>query len=285
MLVQRWIYANPTHIPTHSASFAFSPGNSIVQCAARHTGARWMLKMDVSDFFGSITELQVYRVFKELGYQPLVSFELARLCTHLLKRSEKYKMKQWRAWPRKVIGGYRNMLVGRLPQGAPSSPMLSNLVMLKIDQKISEVARIAGMIYTRYSDDLTFSTRDNDFNRDGAKILLAEVSQILKSSGLYPKKSKTVVVPPGARKVVLGLIVDGDMPRLPRALKDKLKQHLYYLKKVGPFEHAKARQFDTVGGMYRHIGGLIDFAKMVEPEYAANLLAEFNAVSWPMDSA
>jgi RNA-directed DNA polymerase len=63
-----------------------------------------------------------------------------------------------------------------------------------------------------------------------------------------------------------------------------LRQHLYYLKKLGPIEHAKARQFDTLGGMYRHIRGLIDFANIVEPDYAAGRLAEFNAIDGPMDS-
>lgn len=284
MTVQRWIAHHILReIPVHQSSFAFSPGNSIVQCAARHTGARWIVKMDVADFFGSITEIQVYRVFKGLGYQPLVAFELARICTHQLERSRKHLLKSWQVWrPRAAIPNYQNRTMGRLPQGAPTSPMLSNLVMRDIDPILAAVARKAGMTYTRYSDDLTFSTRDSDFERAKALLMIQEISSTLKSFGLFPKKKKTVVVPPGARKVVLGLLVDGDIPRLPPAFKDLLRQHLYYLKKVGPFEHAKARNFETVGGMYRHIRGLIDFAKMVEPVYASKQIAIFNSVNWPM---
>ena len=83
MMVQRWIATyilNPQ--PVHHCSFAFKPKASIVRCAARHVGARWLIKLDVAGFFGSITEIQVYRVFRSLGYQPLVAFELARLTTH-----------------------------------------------------------------------------------------------------------------------------------------------------------------------------------------------------------
>lgn len=284
MQVQRWIATHVLRsIPTHTASYAFSPENSIAKCAFRHRRARWIVKMDVADFFGSVTELQVYRVFKSLGYQPLISFELARICTHEPENSKKHLLKSWQVlWPRKKIESYQREHMGRLPQGAPTSPMLSNLIMREIDTKIEAVSCTYGVVYTRYSDDLTFSTRSNLFDRTRAKSLIADVSVILKASGFFPQRRKCVVVPPGARKIVLGLVVDDVATRLPRKFKSKLRQHLYYLKMLGPFEHAKARQFDTLGGMYRHIRGLIDFANMVEPDYAAARLAEFNSVSWPM---
>ena len=88
MQVQRWIAAhilNP--LPVHHCSFAFKPGSSIIKCAARHTGARWLVKMDIAGFFSSISEIQVYRVFLSLGYQPLVAFELARLSLQEHERS------------------------------------------------------------------------------------------------------------------------------------------------------------------------------------------------------
>jgi RNA-directed DNA polymerase len=75
------------HMSPHPASMAFSRGNSIRDAAAPHSGARWLIKMDIMNFFESVTERQVYRVFEDIGYEPLVAFELARLCTRLGARS------------------------------------------------------------------------------------------------------------------------------------------------------------------------------------------------------
>ena len=101
------------------------------------------------------------------------------------------------------------------------------------------------------------------------------------ASGLRLNGGKTTIVPPGSRKVVLGLLVDGDAPALPREFRSLLRQHLYYLEKFKPIAHAKARNFDTVSGMRRHIRGLIDFAAMVDSAYASTLLNRFNKIEWP----
>jgi RNA-directed DNA polymerase len=161
MRVQRWIAAHVLNKQAvHHCSFAFSPGSSIWKCANRHTGARWLVKMDVAAFFGSISEIQVYRVFQDIGYQPLVAFELARLVTHAPISSARYELPQWRARNHpSPIASYRSGRVGYLPQGAPTSPMLSNLIMRDIDKQIEAIAKSVGVRYTRYSDDITFSTR------------------------------------------------------------------------------------------------------------------------------
>jgi RNA-directed DNA polymerase len=67
-----------------------------------------------------------------------------------------------------------------------------------------------------------------------------------------------------------------------REYKDNLRQHICYLEKYGPVEHTHARNFDSVWGMKSHIRGLIDFAKMVEADYAEGLLARFKAIDWPV---
>jgi RNA-directed DNA polymerase len=282
MRVQRWINVHILSIlPTHHCSFAFSPKSSIVLCAARHCGARWLVKLDVSGFFGSISEIQVYRVFRAAGYQPLIAFELARLTTIAPSRSPRYASPIWRVrgGPR-AIESYANRDIGFLPQGAPSSPMLSNLIMRDCDSKIEAIAKARGVHYTRYSDDLTFSTRA-EFDRDQARGLINDVTRVLRKIGLRPNARKTVVVPPGGRKVVLGLLVDGAKPKLSREFRSLLRQHLYYLTRFGPAAHAKHREFDSIWGMYRHVRGQIDFAKMVDPTFAAALRVQFEKISWP----
>jgi RNA-directed DNA polymerase len=283
MQVQRWLakyVLNP--LPVHHCSYAFKPGSSIIKCAARHTGAQWLVKMDVAGFFSSISEIQAYRVFNNLGYQPLVAFELARLTTYAPINSPRYYLPRWSAWESdRTISDYTFKGMGYLPQGAPTSPMLSNLVMPEIDAEIEKVAKAAGLRYTRYSDDLTFSTHSSDFNRGTAANLIGKVTRILVRIGLFPQHRKTVIIPPGARKIVLGLLVDGAPPRLPREFRSDLRQHIYYLEKFGPVEHAKARKFDTVFGMYNHIRGLIDFARMVEKPYGDAMFSRLQAVDWP----
>lgn len=285
MKAQRWIAAHILNsLPIHHCSFAFKPESSIYRCAARHCRARWLVKMDVSGFFGSINEIQVYHVFRQAAYQPLVAFELARLCTHAPEGSSRYKDPTWQA-PRhpSPIVDYHTSQIGFLPQGAPTSPMLSNLVMRDADAAIEAIAKAAGLRYTRYSDDLTFST-SADFDRRRAKTLINEVTRVLARKGLSPNPRKTVVVPPGSRKVVLGLLVDGGRPTLTREFRSTLRQHLYYLERLGPRAHAQARGFDSIGGMYRHVRGCIDFAKMVDKPLAAALLSRFDRIPWPLES-
>jgi RNA-directed DNA polymerase len=284
MRVQRWIAQHVLNRnAAHQNSFAFEHNKSIFDCAARHVGATWLIKVDLSDFFGSISEISVYRLFRSFGYQPLVAFELARMCSICPHNSSRYQLRSWKVWRRyETISSYGSKFIGRLPQGAPTSPMLSNLIMRNLDVTITALAAQARVTYTRYSDDITFSTT-GDFDRPRAAKLVAQLAAALRGKGLYLNRRKTVVVPPGARKIVLGLLVDGCQPRLTSEFKNRLRQHLYFLETRGPIEHAKARGFETITGMYRHIKGLIDYANMVESQYAKHMLQRFNALSWPAE--
>lgn len=283
---QKWINAYIlSQLTPHPCSSAFSPKSSIVKCAQKHCAAKWLVKMDIQNFFGSISEIQVYRIFRKAGYGKLISFELARLTTFAaVHEAVRYRFKQWNNnlinKDRRYV--YRDSRVGFLPQGAPTSPMLSNLVMVSVDDEIQKLASAANLTYTRYSDDLTFSTRKKNFSRAKAVKLISDVTKILIKKGLYPQTKKTAIIPPGARKIVLGLIVNEAQPHLPKEFKSNLRQHLYYLKKYGPQEHIKKRGFDSVLGLYHHLRGLIDFAKMVERSYAEEMLKELHAISWPL---
>ena len=88
-------------------------------------------------------------------------------------------------------------------------------------------------------------------------------------------REKTAVIPPGARKIVLGLFVYETTPRLSRAFKDKIRQHFYYIEKFGVEEHVIRGGFDSVGGFCRHLKGLLDFSNMVEPGFARDCYAQF----------
>lgn len=285
MHTQRWINEHILkNLPLHPASHAFSRGNSIQKCATRHCGAKWLIKIDIADFFGSISEIQVFRVFNSLNYQPLVAFELARLCTVGTSwPSRRSMLPQWRT--RKVnksIPTYHRELLGYLPQGAPTSPLLANLVMQGCDQSLQVLAQRFGLAYTRYSDDLGFSTKNKSFGRTQARKFIFEAYKILSQSGFRPRLRKTTIVPPGGKKVILGLNVDSEMPRMSKSMRDRIRQHLYFLEKLGPVEHAINREFDSVWGLKAHLRGLIDFANMIEEDFAKSSLEKFNAIDWPV---
>jgi len=280
-IAQTWLAQHVlSKVAPHAASHAFAPGSSTVACAVQHSGARWLIKMDIADFFGSITEIQVYRVFRSLGYNALVSFELAAVCTDAPWRSAKYALRSWQVhFPRKRIELYVRKRLGRLPQGAPSSPMLANLVMRRLDQALSDLGQSHGLVYTRYSDDITFSTA-GAFTKTRAFKVVEAAATLLKAQGLYPNRAKTAIVHPGARRIVLGLSVNEAYPRLSRTFRDRLRQHFYYLEKHGIQRHMEARKFDSVGGLYRHLRGLIDYANMVDQPYAASLRRRLAMLPW-----
>ena len=158
--VQRWISNNILrYTNAHSASFAYHPYSQPVIAASQHCGCKWLLKIDIEDFFHSISERMVYSVFQELGYTKLLSFELARITTmvssgYQIKHGS--KINKWQAIP-----NYSYSEEGFLPQGAPTSPMLSNLVMKKVDEELITLAASCKFKYTRYADDLAFSTDNN----------------------------------------------------------------------------------------------------------------------------
>jgi RNA-directed DNA polymerase len=290
MRVQRWIATNILNKGTtllHSASTAFAPGSKLKEAAEPHCECRWLIKLDVKNFFESISEIGAYRVFRRLGYQPLVSFEMARICSRLgtLTRPRRFH-ERWRAHRReRTIDAYTNRRIGHLPQGAPTSPMLANLAVRSLDDELTALASQFDLTYTRYADDLTFSTKDDEetFNRGRAGEFIRQAYRLIGQHGLSPNFTKTLVVPPGGRKVVLGLLVDTDTPRLTREFKAGLRMHLHFLlhADVGPAKHAQARGFAAVAGLRNYLHGLVAYAAQIEPDYAASVAAHLARVQWP----
>lgn len=278
MRLQRWIAQNVLKpIRPHPASYAFHRDGGIVKAAARHVNCTWLVKMDVSDFFDSISERAVYRVFRDLGYGALLSFQMARICTRVPPEDRSIGPEPY------GLLDYYQSVSGRLPQGAPTSPALANLASGKLDEKLSEVARKFGWTYTRYADDLAFSTTWSS-SRKEARRLVAIVKTVLQGEGLTSNDAKTLIAPPGARRLVLGLQVDGPEPRLTKAFRANLETHLYALTAahLGPDAHRQARGFASIVGMRRHIGGLLAFAHHVDEAYGQTQYARWNSIIWPL---
>lgn len=285
MSVQRWINHNVLElVDPHEASVGFSTGDSLYEAAAVHCECQWLLKIDVRNFFESITEAQVYRVFEGIGYQPLVAFELARICTRVgdpetRKNQERYKV---RGVASSAITSYSTATMGHVPQGAPTSPRIGNLVARDLDTAITALAVSEGLRYTRYADDLIFSTKDKGRTRAEFIRIIGKVYGIIADNGFMPNTAKTVLSPPGARKVVLGVLVDRGVPKLTKEYKAEIRKHLYYLShpKIRPAMHANRQGGATTFGLRRHVLGLIQHARQIECVYGDLRLAEFNKIRW-----
>ena len=162
--------------------------------------------------------------------------------------------------------------------------MLANLVMREADQLLTALADCYGLTYTRYADDLTFSTASSEFDRNSARRTIHDVYGVLRRFGFSPNLAKTTISSPRSRKIILGLQVNLETPRLTRSFKRKMRMHFYYLEheEVGPLKHAERRGFSAVVGMRNHLMGLIAYATQIEPEYGKSLKIRLEEIEWPL---
>lgn len=269
----------------HPCSFAFHRDGGIKQCAAKHCGSRWLFQFDLTDFFYDISEIDVFHVFQRMGYTRLLAFELARLCTtkrlpmQWLRRSYHGKEPYWpdfwfwlnvleapsnvepANWPRKLPYTERFGPIGALPQGAPTSPMLSNLASLELDRKLQDYAQNNQLTYTRYADDITFSAGHRSVRRGRIR---RDVINIIRRAGFAENPSKTRIAGPGSRKTVLGLLVDGESPRLSKQTYRRIDRLLYGTLENGFESAAVYNKFDSAYGFHNHLSGLVAYVKSVD---------------------
>lgn len=250
----------------HSASFAFHAKGGIRKCALMHCGARWLFQYDLKNFFHDINEADVFTVFQNAGYRPLFAFELARICT-TTRLPEHLRHLLWPTLQiHKSYSFYndRDGAMGVLPQGAPTSPMLSNLAAFSLDRQLTDYADQHGLVYTRYADDLTLSTSGNLPKNLSIGHIHRTIVGIIRKCGFRENEKKIRIAGPGSKKIVLGLLVDGYIPRISKETYKRINRHLYAINKYGLMEVATHEKFDSPLGLYNHIAGLIAFVKDVD---------------------
>src|SRR5271166_1745147 len=167
----------------------FVPRRGIVKNANLHLQARFLLNIDIEDFFGSVDEESVQIVFRDLGFSKSVSDLLASLCC--------YK--------------------DRLPQGAPTSPLLSNLAFAKVDRQVQSLCKASRISYSRYADDLSFSS-----NRPFEENFRDRVGRILEKDGFRINQKKTRYAGPGQALHVTGMLVN-EVVQPPRELRRRVR--------------------------------------------------------------
>lgn len=245
-----------------------------------------MVKIDVKDFFESISERQVYYVFKSLGYPKLLSFEFARICTRVIPPSGSGQPRLRDALPRWVNKRSKARVpyssigqVGHLPQGAPTSAMLANLSVFELDKKIQAIASTFNATYTRYADDIVL-TRNEGTRQDCEEILRRVISEV-RTSGLRVNSYKSGVRGPGARKIVTGLVINDDVPRVPKRYREDILLSIYHIKKHGLLSHMERRKARSPLGYLNHLVGRILFCRSVEAQFADAAMAELRLALAP----
>ncbi|EFT3538882.1 MULTISPECIES: retron St85 family RNA-directed DNA polymerase [Salmonella] len=220
--IQRWVLR--TILDKLSPSVyakGFVRGKSILDNAKPHEGNQYVLNLDLQDFFTNVKASHVYTLFKNIGYNNNIAFILTSFCTK---------------------GGY-------LPQGAPTSPALSNLVCLRLDHRISTYCKKRALTYTRYADDLCIS---------GNKILILQkasylIKDIICNEGFIINSKKEKFLGPKVRREVTGLTVT------PKITISK-KNYCIYRKRIYDLVR------NNIPNKYEIIEGILSFVKSIDKD-------------------
>jgi retron-type reverse transcriptase len=260
---QEWMLRNVLdRVEAHEAAHGFRAGRSIVTNAAPHVGADCVVNLDLEDFFPSITYRRVKGVFRALGYSEAAATVFALLATaHDVEEAE--------------LDGRRYFVATserRLPQGAPTSPAITNVLCRRLDRRLAKLADGLGFVYTRYADDLTFSA-------SGAALanlcnLLAKTRAIVAHEGLRVNERKTRVLRRSRRLEVTGLVVN-DGVGVSRDTLRRFRATLYQIERDGP----EGKRWGASGDVLASIVGFANFVAMVDPAKGAPLRARALAVA------
>jgi retron-type reverse transcriptase len=197
-------------------------------------------------------------LFRQIGYSPAVATILALLVTECPRRKVIFNGKLWH-----VATSPRG-----LPQGACTSPAISNLIARRLDSRLSGIARKLGWTYTRYADDMTFSSKQPS---DRIGYLLARIRHIAADEGVVVNESKTRVLRQAARQSVTGVVVNAE-PSAPRRTRRRLRAILHNAKKTG----LAAQNRKRLPHLAAWLRGTIEFIFIVNPRQGGKLREQLN---------
>jgi len=258
-------------IPQHQAVHGFRKGRSIVSFAEPHAGKPCVLRLDLKEFFPSISGPRVQAMFRTLGYPEHVSDMLGALCTTTTPTAV------WGTAGESDCGEVQRLKVlykrPHLPQGAPTSPVIANVCALRLDRRLAGLAEAAGAVYTRYADDLACSGGEA-FARS-AERFSERVAAIVLEEGFHVQHRKTRLMRASVRQHVAGLTLNVK-PNLPRRELERLEAILTNCVRHGPLSQNREDHPD----FRAHLEGKVAFVAMVRPERALRLRAFLRQIQW-----
>lgn len=237
----------------------FTPGRSIVDNASRHCNQNYVLNIDLKDFFPSIDQARVWRRLQLSPFnfkQPIANI-IAGLCSMKVVSDNE--------------DGSKNIKYV-LPQGAPTSPTITNMICDTLDRRLGGLSRRFGLVYSRYADDITFSGMRNVFASDSPFML--ELKRIIEDQKFTINQKKTRVQKKGHRQEVTGLIVSNKV-NTTRKYTRELRQLLFMWERYGKdainskfITHYRANKTYVKGNPHIEnvISGKLLFLKMVKGE-------------------
>jgi RNA-directed DNA polymerase len=248
-------------VPPEDCAHGFVAGRSTVSGALPHVGRDVLVKLDLKDFFPTITFPRVRGLFASLGYSPAVATLLALLACEPPRRLVEYEGRRYYV----AVGD------PALPQGAPTSPALSNLVCRRLDRRLRGGAAAKGWTYTRYADDLTFSAPPG--RRGDIGWILGRARRVIEEEGFTLHPGKVRVLRRSQRQSVTGVGVN-DKPGLPRAEVRRLRAILHNAARDG----LAAQNREGRPDFEAWLRGKLAYLAMVDPDRGRTLLADLDAL-------
>jgi Reverse transcriptase (RNA-dependent DNA polymerase) len=239
--LQRWLLHNVImQWPVHSKAAAYRPNLGIANNAQEHVHSRYLLRMDFQDFFPSITEhdVRTYLERSDGGTKRWDSTDLdlfvALVCRH-----------------------------GCLTIGAPTSPALSNALCFELDRQLDLAANAREVTYTRYADDLFFSTTKTDILKSVPEVVVSILATLDLPAALLIRESKTRHSSKRGRRQVTGLVLrSDDVIGIGRKRKRYIRGLIHKFDLLSPSER-------------RRLSGLLAFARSIEPDFINALIMKF----------
>lgn len=269
--IQKWILTNVLNnltLPEYVT--AFQSGSSIVKNAKIHENKSFILKLDLKNFFESISTKRIYGFFVKLGYGKQLAYDLAKLCSTTVNQNKIATLP-----PDKLhsFDFLKNKFDGFLPQGAPTSPTLANLIAHKIDIRLKSYADHHGINYSRYADDITFSS---DYKESLPKINF--IKKVIIEEGFELNMDKVFYIDSSQHPKVTGLLLENHV-HISCKYKRNVQRHLYFCKRYGARNHFEFFAPD-IKNAQMWLLGRIRFIYQVEPEVGKNMLKEFDEINW-----
>lgn len=245
---QNWVLENVLNrLATEPEAHGFVRERSILTNAVGHVGKAVVVNLDLKDFFPTVTFRRVKGLFQKVGYSEHVATVLALLCTEPPRLETEFDGKVYH-----VALGQRV-----LPQGACTSPAITNLLCRRLDRRLAGLGKRHGYHYTRYADDLTFSGD----NGKAVGRLLRSVRSIVEAEGFTEHPRKTRVMRRSNRQEVTGVTVNV-RPTVSRREVRELRAILFNVARHG----LESQNRDGHPNFAAYLRGRVEFVSMVDPQ-------------------
>ncbi|MES2411364.1 MAG: reverse transcriptase family protein [Bacteroidota bacterium] len=246
---QHWILENLLNkLPVHINAHGFALEKSIASNARPHIKKEVLINIDLKDFFPSVHYPRVKGMFRSLGYNEKISTILALICTESETDEVELDGKKYY-----VKSGNR-----ALPQGAPTSPAITNYLCRRMDARFTGLGKKYNFEYTRYADDLTFSC--TTYNADEFKKFLGFVKKTIKSENFTIHPDKFKVLRKNSKQEVTGIVVNEKLSVERKKIK-KFRATLYQVEKNG----LEGRNWNYSPNFLASLKGYANFINQVDP--------------------